>query len=134
MKQGTEITAQRAREFGIEEQGKQESDDGFRNRVAGRLRDMGHIIEAHEAQQNSLYDDPDGGAMTGIIGAVAQALHGRNYGSTGSRQIGDDIAVGTIVQHEMSPEGQRERAARQMMANLLAGGMSPDDVGKLLGK
>ena len=99
MKQGTEITAQRASEFGIEGQREGESDSNFRDRVSGALRATGNIIEAHEAFNNSLYDDPDGDAMTGIMGAVAQALQGRNYGAkTGSQQVGDDIASGIVSQ------------------------------------
>jgi len=37
--------------------------------------------------------------MTGIMGAMAQALQGRNYGAkTGSEQVGDDIASGIVSQ------------------------------------
>jgi len=42
--------------------------------------------------------------MAGIIGAVAQAMQGRNY-SPGDpeRQIGDDLAVGVIVRAGEDP-------------------------------
>ena len=78
-----------------------ESDLSFRGRVAGQLRDMGHIVEAHEAQQDKLYDDNEN-VMDGIVGAMAQALYG-GYGSTGESLVGDDIAVGAIVRH-LEPE------------------------------
>ncbi len=105
---GMEITSQRAREFNIEGQREGESDTAFRSRVAGSLREAGCLIEAHEAFTNALYDDPEGGAMTGIFGALAQAFQGRDYGArTGYDQIGDDIAAGTLAQEpdrSMSPE------------------------------
>jgi len=45
--------------------------------------------------------------MTVITGALAQALQGVDYGSTGERQIGDDLAAGYVIQNprpRMSPE------------------------------
>jgi hypothetical protein len=93
--------------YGIEPQGDDESDHAFRCRVAGALRDMGHIIEAHEAQQDKRYEDSQD-VMTGVIGAIAQALQGVDYGSAGEQQIGDDIAAGVITQsdelEDVSPE------------------------------
>lgn len=88
------ITSQRAQEFGIPPQGKDENTHTFRNRVANAIRAQGHIIEAHEAQSNKLYDDPDGDAMIGITGAVAQALQGKNYRGD---QVANDIATGAIA-------------------------------------
>ena len=94
-----EITAQRAREFNIAAQEAGESDDAFRHRVSGALRAQGHIIEAHEACQNALYDDPTANVMTGIFGAMAQMMQGREYRlSDGMRQVGDDIAAGVVAQ------------------------------------
>ena len=86
--------------YEIAPQGDDETDSAFRSRVGGILRDRGQIIEAHEAYQDRRYDDDDGGdVMTGIMGAMAQALHRTNYGSHGERQIDDDFAVGTVVQN-----------------------------------
>lgn len=90
-----EITNQRANEFGIELQKEGESNAAYRDRVANAIRAQGHIIEAHEAQTNALYDNPNSGAMTGIMGAMAQALEGRSYGGN---QVGNDIAAGVIAQ------------------------------------
>jgi hypothetical protein len=63
---------------------------------------MGHLIEAHEALQNARWDDPEkGGDVTsGITGALAQALQGRDYHVHGERQIGCDIAAGMYVLHK----------------------------------
>lgn len=99
MRSGTDITAQRASEFGLPGQQLGESDSDFRARISGALRAKGYIIEAHEAHANTLYDDPDGDAMTGIMGAMAQTLQRRHYGAkTGYDQVGDDIASGVVAQ------------------------------------
>lgn len=94
------ITAQRAQEFDILPQQEGESDYDFRNRVSGILREQGHIIEAHEAYQNALYDDPDSNCMTGIIGAAAQAMQGVDYGGDGVHRMGNDIAAGIYTQYK----------------------------------
>ena len=88
--------------YGLPPQGAEESDYDFRQRVAGQLRDMGHIIEAHEAQQNARWDDPErGGDVTaGLTGAVAQALHGVDYRVKGEQQVGADIAAGMLIRHK----------------------------------
>lgn len=85
-----------ARYYGIEAQREDESDNTFRHRVAGALRGQGHIIEAHEAQQDAYYDQSDN-VMAGILGAVYQEMNGVAYGSTGERLVGDDIAIGHVV-------------------------------------
>lgn len=90
------LAKQYAEYYKIEAQREGESDGEFRGRVSGVLRDMGHIIEAHEASQDARYEDSEN-VMTGIMGAMAQALQGTNYGSKGERQIDDDFAAGVIV-------------------------------------
>lgn len=79
-----------------------ESVSGYRSRVAGALRADGHIIEAHEALSGKLYDDPEQGPMgpmAGIIGAVAQAMRGKDYSTDPEQKVGDDLATGVLVQH-----------------------------------
>lgn len=103
-----EITAQRAQEFGLPPQGEGEGDGAFRSRVAGAIREKGDFIEAHEAQCNRLYNDPGEGPfddpMNGIIGAMAMALHGRNYNAPdGEHQVGNEIAAGTVIRNENEP-------------------------------
>jgi len=95
----SEITAQRASEYNIEPQGEKESDAVFRDRVSGRLRDMGRIIEAHEAQTNMLHNDPSGDPMVGIMGALAQKLQDRDYHVRGSSQVDCDISAGHFVRN-----------------------------------
>ena len=82
-------------------QGEDESDGSYRERVAGVLRANDQVIEAHEVITGRRYDDPeqgDMGPMTGIIGAMAQELHGHILSPHDpERQIGDDIAYGVVV-------------------------------------
>ena len=102
------ITTQRAREFGIDPQQEGEGDSTFRNRVANALRKRGHLIEAHEAQSNALYDDPEGNAMVGITGAIVQALQGTHYRGD---PIGNDIAAGVVA----SKKRDKDREAMLLM-------------------
>jgi len=80
-----------------------EPDTAYRDRISGVLRANGQIIEAHEVRTGRRYDDPDQGEMgpmTGIIGALAQALNGKEYSPRdGVSQVGDDLAVGFITEH-----------------------------------
>lgn len=62
------------------------------------MRDNGKLIEAHEVFNNQRYEQ-GGDVMTGILGAVTQAMQGVNYGSHGERQIGDDFASGVVAQN-----------------------------------
>ena len=91
------LATEYAREYGIEGQRDGERDVEFRSRVSGALRDMGRVIEAHEAYQDARHDQSSE-VITGLMGAVAQAMQEVNYGSRGERQIGDDIAAGVVVQ------------------------------------
>ena len=105
------ITAQRAQEFGVAPQEDGENEMAFRNRVANAIRAQGHIIEAHEAQSNALYDDPDGDTMTGIFGAVAQAMQGTHYSGD---PIGNDIAAG-VVASKKRDEGREAALLLQIL-------------------
>lgn len=92
--------------YGIEQK-KGEPDYAYRSRVAGELRRQGKIIEAHEAFSGRRYDDPEQGQtgpMSGIFGAVAQAMQGIQYSPHDpERQISDDIAAGVVVRHGRDP-------------------------------
>ena len=82
--------------FEISPQGQHESDDAFQHRVALALRASGRLIEAHEAESDSRYDDESGDAMTGIIGAIAQAAQGINYRGDA---IDNDFVAGVVARH-----------------------------------
>ncbi len=84
--------------YNIEPQREGESDLAFRSRIAGNLRELGLVVEAHEAYEDAYFDQSDD-VMTGLIGAVAQAMQGVDYRKDGQRQVGDDIAAGVLVEH-----------------------------------
>ncbi len=88
------LATEYAKHYNIKAQQEEESNMTFRNRVAAALREMGRIIEAHEAYQDERYKTSDS-VMPGVTGTIAQALQGRSYSGD---QIGNDIFAGTIVQ------------------------------------
>lgn len=122
------LATEYAEYYKIEAQKESESDLDFRQRVSVALREMGHIIEAHEAYQDQRYEESDN-VMTGLFGAIAQALQGTHYGGD---PVGNDIAAGLLVRHQMSPEGQAKRESDRLLAQMLMAGLSPDDIGSLL--
>lgn len=100
MGNGNGITEERAKEFGIQQQRENETHSAFRYRVSERLRQMGYIIEAHEAQTDHLYDDPNGNAMIGITGAVAKSIQRKHYPGS---EVATDIAAGVVVSEPENP-------------------------------
>ncbi len=97
------LATEYAEYYSIASQEESESDYTFRNRVANALREMGHVIEAHEAFQDKRYEQSDD-VMGGVIGAMAQALQGTNYSGD---PIGNDIAAGVVAQDDrpkLTPE------------------------------
>lgn len=105
-----------AQDYGIEAQREGESDSAFKHRVSGALRAAGHIIEAHEALQDKFFDEsPD--VMTGITGAVAQAMQGKDYHLDGEQQVGMDIAAGVVSQAL-----KKDNSALLLLAMMLGGG------------
>jgi hypothetical protein len=93
--------------------------------------DPNDLIERMERETGQRVDDNDGdnNAMAGLFGAMARLL-GQTPPSYTER---DDVAVGLLLRHQMSPEGKRERAQDEMIANMLFTGISPDDVKKIFG-
>ena len=67
-------------------------------------------------------DDPNNMAMAGLFGAVARMM------GKSSHDERDDVFAGLLVIHQMTPEYRNEQASRKMIASLLAGGLSPDDI------
>lgn len=108
------LATEYAQYYQIEAQREGESDVDFRSRVSGALRDKGNIIEAHEVYQDKRYENSDR-TMTGIVGAAAQALQGVSYGSSGERQVGDDIAAGVVSR------APKDDPAMLLLAALLLG-------------
>lgn len=103
-----------------------EGEARFRERVAGALRSRGQIIEAHELLAGCRFDDEEHGdrVITGIAGALAGALGMGPPPRLGDpeRQLGDDIAVGTLALAPPDPT----RAAMGAMFDLLGPGAAMD--------
>lgn len=92
------LATEYAQYYNIDPQKEDESDNNFRSRVAGKLRDMGKLVEAHEVQQDAYYNDNEN-VITGIVGALAQAMSDVSYHSTGARQVNDDFTSGMVVRY-----------------------------------
>lgn len=112
------LATQYARWHNIQPQGENETDAAFQNRVSGELRRSGNIIEAHEVAQDKRFDE-DGGknVISGITGAMAMALQDKNYGSSGSDLVGDEIAAGILSTNKRSEPD----AAMALLAMMLFG-------------
>ena len=110
------LATEYANYYNIIPQQPEEDDYEFRHRIAGELRDMGKIVEAHEAQRDERIEQSDD-VMQGVMGAVAQALHGIDYGVSGVQQVGCDIAAGAIVK---GPRPKIDRELAMLTALLLA--------------
>lgn len=89
------------------------------------------LIERLEAETGQRIDDNDGdnAALAGLFGAVSRIM-GQ---SPPSYRECDDVAAGMLIRHKMRPEYKAEQEANQLMASLLASGMSPDDVKDFMG-
>lgn len=112
------IATEYARWLNLPPQAEGESDDTFRSRIAVALRADNRLIEAHEVLQDKRWDEEGSDmVMAGVAGALAMALQGKDYGSTGVRQLGDEIAAGVVA---TAPAKQRTRAAEIMIMLALA--------------
>ncbi len=95
------------------------------------MSEASDLIERLERKTGQRIDNNDGdnNAMAGLIGAMSRLL-GK---SPPSYRECDDVAAGILIKHQMSPEAQREKEEREMLAQMLANGMSLDDIKSLLG-
>ena len=89
------------------------------------------LIERLEEETGQRIDDNggDNNAMAGLLGAMSRIM-GQSPSTYRER---NDVVAGLFIKHQMSEEGQKEREVKEMMATMLKGGMSPDDVKSLMG-
>lgn len=89
------------------------------------------LIKRMEKETGQRIDDNDGDnmAVVGLLGAMSR-LMGQSPLTYRER---DDVAAGVLIKHQMSPEGRQEQAGKKMLAEMLRGGMSPDDIKVLMG-
>jgi len=89
------------------------------------------LIERLEAETGQRIDDNDGDnmAMAGLFGAVSRLMRQ----SPPSYRERDDVAAGLLIRHQMTPQYQNEQEANDLIASLLASGISPDDIKDIMG-
>ena len=95
------------------------------SKAAGNLiermeRETGQRIDANAALSPPL---------AGLLGAMSR-LMGYSPASYTER---DNMVAGMLIRHQMTPEYQQEQEAKELMAQLLTSGMSPDDVKSIMG-
>lgn len=90
----------------------------------------GELIEQMERETGQRWDANNGqnATMWGLFGMLARALGKSDHDSR------DDVAAGALIMHELSPEGQREREAKETLGAALAAGISPDVIAALSGR
>lgn len=84
------------------------------------------LIERMEKETGKRIDDNDGDnlAMAGLFGALSRMM-GNSPASYTER---DDVAAGVVLRHQMTPEYKQQQVAKKALANMLAAGVSPDDL------
>jgi hypothetical protein len=95
------------------------------------MSEASELIERMERETGQRIDANGGDnfAMAGLIGAMFR-LMGQSPSTYRER---DDVAAGVLIRHQMSREYQHEQEGKEMMAAFLMGGLSPDDLKKLMG-
>ncbi len=95
------------------------------------MSEASNLIERMERETGQRIDSNrgDNNAVAGLLGAMSR-LMGQ---SPSSYRECDDVAVGLLIKHQMSPKGQREKESDAMLAAMLTSGMSPDDLKSLMG-
>jgi hypothetical protein len=93
------------------------------------MSDASELIEQMEKETGQRIDDNEGEnlAMAGLIGVLARAL-----GKSPHRPK-DDIAAGVMISYQMTPAYRAKKEADELMASLLASGISPDEIKNLYG-
>ncbi len=96
------------------------------------MSEASDLIERLERETGQRIDDNDGDnlAIAGLLGAISR-LMGKSPSTYTER---DDVAAGILIlQQQMTPEYKRGQESKKLMAELLLGGMSPDDIKGLMG-
>ena len=79
------------------------------------------LIERLERETGSRVDEPGSMAMLGLFGAAVRLLGNAPGGCTEK----DDVALGLVVTHRMSPAYAKEQQANDLLADMLRLGISP---------
>lgn len=89
------------------------------------------LIERMEKETGQRIDanNGDNSAMAGLFGALARAM-GK---SPVAYKEKDDVAAGLLIRYQASSEYRLKQERRLMVAEMLANGISPTDIGLLMG-
>ncbi len=105
------------------------------------MDDASDLIEEAEREAGCRWDDPNNpNGLAAVIGAVAREMGKARMGPMAQHPrtmldtSRDDVALGRLLMHQMSPEGRREQEAKDLMLAMLTAGVSPDDLHTLFGK
>jgi hypothetical protein len=96
------------------------------------MSEASNLIERMERETGTRIDANNGDnmAMNSLMGAISRLM---GYSPTSYRPV-DDVVAGTLIRHQMSAEYEREQEGNKIIANMLSGGMSPDDLKDFLGE
>lgn len=96
----------------------------------GIMSEANDLIERMEKETGQRIGDNDGdnNAVTGLLGAMSR-LMGQ---SPPAYQERDDVVAGLLIKHHLSDLGKKQRERDKMIAEMIMGGMSPDDVKALM--
>lgn len=84
------------------------------------------LIERAEREGGGRWDDPNGNALTILLGALAREMGKSNF------RPRDDYAVGLLIADEIA-NGDARRQADDAILAMLNLGLSPDDIRALNG-
>lgn len=90
---------------------------------------MSDIISQIEEMTGQRYETNnfDNDTMTTLFGLVAREM------GLSKHKPEDNFVAGTLVKHQLTLDGQRERETDELVTRMLLAGLSPDDVKSLLG-
>ena len=73
------------------------------------------LIERMEQETGQRVDEPGSAAMAGLFGAMSRMM-GKSPPTYTERE---DVAAGVLIQHQMTPEYERNKASEEMLAMML---------------
>lgn len=87
------------------------------------------LIERAEREAGCRWDDPTNpNALAILFSSVARALGQHQH------RPADDVAVGTLIMHQLTPEYAAQHQRDELMTQMLLGGVAPDDILALFGR
>ena len=117
---GIEIASMYVGHHGIEPKAENETNTGFRARVASVLRAENKVVDAHEVFSNRYHDekveDGETSPAVGVMGAAAATLKGMRP------DLGTDLAAGVYLTEKEQRKNRGVDEAMLMLAMAMLGG------------